>query len=1437
MRLLLEKPLCFSIINVYILLKNYYGCCGNFNILVKIISVRRTVLPIIIRDMLRRSCLSAALFFLMLHPLFAQENNYQFSQLDVSNGLSSNQINSIYKDTRGFMWFGTASGLNRYDGYEFKVYKHRRGDNGSLIDNYIEGMYAGPDNKLWIYTHLGFCEYDPVADRFSSNVINDLHSYGVFANNLKLIKGGAGGSYWFITADEGIYCYHPDTKKTAFYGAVGGSSIVLHSNSVSDVVTMDANIAWIIYTDGVIDKIDLQNHKILSRTAALADENTHRILNYRAVADSAQNLWIYVLSSAEGLFRLNTKTNVVSHFSRASGVLSLNSSVITSVVPKSADKIWVGTDSGGINIIDTKDNKVSYVMNRMDDQKSLRGNCALLYRDNTGIIWAGTFKEGISYYHPQIIKFPLVRHYMLDASSLPDEDVDCFAEDAAGNLWIGTNGGGLMFYNIKTKRYTVYKHNSADPNSLTNDVVVSLHIDHNNKLWIGTYFGGVDRMEGNRFVHYKHKDGAPGSISDDRVFTILEDASSRLWFGTFTGGLNIYDPKTDSFIHPRMAKLSDYTAKFYEDRQNNIWIARDRGIDVIESNGQHKQYVNEPGNNNSLVANDVNDILQDKTGLYWIATKEGLSILNARTGRFINLQDAQGLPSNNVKNILEDNEGHIWLSTTNGLAAISLARNNNGYTYQIHKYSEMDGLQGREFNVNAAFKTRNGSMIFGGPNGFNWFNPLNISTFSIKPQLTFTDFQVSNNSVNAGDTINGKVILVKSISYTHDITLTHSENAFSISFADCDYFNPGKITYQYKLEGFDTQWLTANGNLRRATYTNLDAGDYTFKVRAININQPGEQSAISMHIRILPPFWKTTFAYFLYLAAIAGILLYIRHRGIIKLKREFERNQEKLENERKIAREREEAHRLHELDLMKIKFFTNVSHEFRTPLSLIISPIDTLIKSCDKPEKVVQLQMIKRNGKRLLNLVNQLLDFRKMESKELKLNLQKDDIVGFISEVSASFTDMAEHNHINYLFESLAGPLCAKFDHDKIERILFNLLSNAFKFTASGGNISVLVNVLDQDAAEPEKKLLEIKVMDTGIGIPKEKQERIFEPFFQVNLPENMLNQGSGIGLSITHEFVKMHSGTIRVESEPDNGSCFIVQLPLNAEEDMQSAEPANRQISPSPKSAVPAQKTNKKPVVLLIEDNDDMRFYLKDNLKNTFNIVEAVNGREGWQKALALHPNLIVSDVSMPEMSGVELCKKIRDDYRTNHIPIILLTALTEEKDQLAGLTNGANDYITKPFNFEILLSKINGLLSMQENMKNTYQKQKEIQVEDMVIVSEDEKFLQNVFACIEKNLTNYNFSVEELSSQMALSRVSLYKKMLTLTGKTPVDCIRTVRLKKAVQLLEKSQLNIASIAYEVGFNNPTYFSKVFKDEYGSVPSEYIANLRKQEKEPAQID
>ncbi|TFF38922.1 hybrid sensor histidine kinase/response regulator transcription factor [Mucilaginibacter psychrotolerans] len=1366
---------------------------------------------------------------------FAQKDNYEFSRLDITNGLSDNQVNCIFKDSKGFVWFGTTSGLNRYDGSKFKVFKRDNKNPNSLSENHVVRIEQGPDDKMWVFTHNNISVYDPHTEKITNNIAAEAARYHVPTSQITHVRTDAEGRFWFVTNRAGLYCYNPATKTTLFYSTLSNSAAMLHANYVMDVLPTSQHSVWVLYNDAVLEELDTRANKVARSYDGFAKAIDARPRIYTMLMDNRRNLWISSEAAPIGAFCYNTVTNTLTHYSKDTPQARLNSNVINSVVQADDGKIWLGSDHGGLNIIDPKTNTVNYVVSKPDDAKSLSGNSLYLYKDNSGTIWAGTFKQGLNYYHSGIMQFPLYKHSTSDPKSMPYEDINSFAEDAKGNLWIGTNSNGLVYFNRTANTYTRFRHNPADANSLANDIIVRLYIDRNNKLWIGTYFGGLDCYDGSKFTHYRHNEKDPASITDDRIYTIMEDYKGGMWVGTFQGGFNVFDPKTNSFKHPKYPMHSEYTAFIYEDRDRNKWIGRDKGVDVIEyQTNTVRHYAAQPKNANSLVGNDVNAITQDKRGLIWIGTKDGLSILDTKTNNFLNIEEGVNLPANNVSNIIEDKQGKMWVSTTNGLAKIELSLVDGKYKFRLNNYNELDGLQGRAFNLYSAMRLKSGELVFGGINGFNIFDPNIVNTFKPKPRLIFTDLHVFNKNVTVGDTVNGGVVLTKALSETREITLAHSQNVFDIEFAACDYFNPDKVKFEYKLEGFDKNWITATDGNRKATYTNLDGADYVFKVRTQNALSGDD--TISLNITVMPPFFKSPLAYLGYFVVLIGGLLLIRHRGIQKIKQQFDARQAKMEAERKIAQEREEARRMHQLDLMKIKFFTNVSHEFRTPLSLILSPIDSLIKSAEKADQQNQLVTIKRNGKRLLNLVNQLLDFRKMEYNELKLSLKKGDVIQFINEVCGSFKDVASQKQIQFLVESEICAYVTDFDHDKIERILFNLLSNAFKFTPSGGHISVLLSLASPDETQPIQTMLEIKVIDTGIGIAKENQERIFERFFQDDLPENLLNQGSGIGLSITREFVKMQGGTIQLESEPEYGSCFTINLPIGVK-----CEEVQPVVEVQPEEAVPAMLKEpepagpgaaRKPTILLVEDNDDLRFYLKDNLKNSFHIVEAVNGKDGWQKALAMHPKLIVSDISMPEMNGIELCKKIKADSRTAEIPVLLLTALGTEQDQLAGLDSGANDYIVKPFNFEILLSKIHNSLRMQQTFKKTYQKQIEVKANDISVVSEDDKFLKAAFAYIELNITNLNFSVEELARHLNLSRVSLYKKLLTLTGKTPVDCIRTIRLKRAVQLLEKSKLSIANVAYEVGFNNAAYFAKVFREEYGILPSEYIAELKNKEKE-----
>ncbi|MEO7216383.1 MAG: ATP-binding protein, partial [Mucilaginibacter sp.] len=957
----------------------------------------------------------------------------------------------------------------------------------------------------------------------------------------------------------------------------------------------------------------------------------------------------------------------------------------------------------------------------------------------------------------------------------------------------------------------------------------------------------LDHFDGRKFIHYKHNDKVPTSIADDRVWNILEDSSKRLWIGT-AAGLQIFD-REKKILSPPFKQTdvrSPYISALIEDTKGNLWVGGYFGIDkILKNRGGVIHYNKKKNDPNSLINDDIHNITQDSRGLMWIATRDGLSILNPETNRFISLMKKDGLPDNQVSRVLEDKGGAMWLSTSNGLGRITVTPGNGTNKFQFESFDETDGLQGREFTVNAALKTNKGELVFGGSHGFNIFDPVGIHPNIDEPKLIFTGFQLFNKTIAANEAVDGHVILSKAISATREITLNHSENVFTIEFAALNFFNPSKITHQYIMEGFDKGWLTANNATRKATYTNLDGGNYTFKVRAIGRDGKWKPSYIKLNIKVLPPFWKSPIAYVIYLLLIAGTLFFIRRRGIQKIRRQFIAEKEKIvaEQEKFIAekekqeakliieQERQEIKRMQDLDQLKTKFLTNVSHEFRTPISLIMAPVEKMLTHADQEQKQ-QLGMIGKNARRLLNLVNQLLDFRKMEVQELKLHSKPGDIAKFINEIYLSFTDIAEQKEINFIFDTTIDSLFTDFDHDKIERILFNLLSNAFKFTLPGGQVSVLLNV-DGEASDAP---LEIKVIDTGIGIPLEKQGKIFERFFQHDIPESMINQGSGIGLAITHEFVKMHGGEITVESEPDRGSCFTVKLPFviytGEEIDLPSNadiynDAVNEIIHNEDKSIVKQPGSNKKQVVLLVEDNDDFRFYLKDNLKDVFFLIEASNGREGWQKALSQHPDIIISDISMPEMTGIELCRKLKKDKRTSHIPVVLLTALTGDEEQIKGLEIGANDYMTKPFNFEILLSKIKNILTLRDTYKRTYKKQMDVQLQEIPLENEDEKLLKNIVEYIELNILNDNLSVDELGRQMGISRGSLYNKVWMLTNKSPGEFIRSIRLKKAAYLLGNSQMTVSQICYEVGFNTPKHFTKMFKGEYNILPSAYVNSIR----------
>jgi signal transduction histidine kinase/ligand-binding sensor domain-containing protein/CheY-like chemotaxis protein/AraC-like DNA-binding protein len=1376
------------------------------------------------------------LFFMLLatNLLKAQNDQFQFSRLDINNGLSHNQVNSILKDSKGFMWFGTLSGLNRYDGYKFKIFKHSSSDTSSINDDYIVSISEGPGYKLWVETRNGFNIYDPATEKFSHDINGYLRSMAIPDAHITAIKKDRKGNFWFLHATMGLFKYDPKVRKVVHLTHSVSDTTSIYANTVSDLAQDSKGNIWLSYYSGVLERLNPQTYQVNYRCYAINKLPPGLNTSYKIYIDNQDDIWAFSPSYSSGVYYLNSQRTVLKHITKGIGPTHLNTDVISNVIQDDKNRVWIATDHGGINLLDKQDFKFRYLLNREDDNKTIGQNSIVfIYKDNTGIIWIGTYKRGVSYYHESIIKFAHYTHHLSDPNSLPFNDINSFAEDRNGNIWLATNGGGLVLFNRKTGSFKQYLHNPNDPNSLTNNVIVCMYIDHAQNIWLGTYFGGLDCFDGKTFKHYKHNDAIPTSISEDRICAIKEDSEHNLLVGTLAGGVNVLDSRTQTFSHYKYDPIenaihSNYVSSILEDRRKNLWIVTSYGVDVLmKKTRQFVHYIHDDKDPNSIVNNNTNNILEDSRGLVWLSTREGISIFNPETGKFTNIIKQDGLPDNTVIDLQEDKDHNIWVSTPNGLCNIIVDQTASGLKFHFINYNESDGLQGREFTENASFKTRSGELLFGGGNGFNIFKPADIHFNRSVPSLVFTDFEIFNESLSPGAKTNGHIILPQSITEAKSLRLKYNENSFSFDFAALNYFNPDKVRYQYKMEGFDKDWITADNKIRKATYTNLDAGDYTFRVRNSNGSGWNSQQLV-LNVSITPPFWKTIWAYMLYAAVIIGALLYLRRQGIRKLRLQFE-----------LEKERGEAQRMHELDLMKIRFFTNVSHEFRTPLSLIMAPVDKILKQVADPDIQRQLQLVNRNARRLLNLVNQLLDFRRMEYHELKLNEKTSDIIKFIKELAYSFNDIGEQKHITFMFDSEVDEFYTSFDHDKVERIIFNLLSNAYKFTPQGGQVSVLLNVLTPD--DKASSLLEMKIIDTGIGIPDDKKEKIFEPFFQNDIPGSMINLGSGIGLSITKEFVKLHKGRIFVESEFNQGSCFTVLLPVQQLDSslftdtslvLEHEEDYSLNASSRKSNANNPGRDARKPTVLLVEDNDDFRFYIKDNLKDAFNIIEADNGKKGWQKALAMHPNLVVSDISMPEMNGIDLCLKLKGDSRTSHIPVILLTALIGEEQQLKGLETGATDYMTKPFNFEILLSKIKNILSQQEYMRKTYTKQVEANPTEMHVDSPDELFIKKVLLLIDNNISNPNFSVEELSDDMFVSRYTLYKKILMMTGKTPNELVRQMRLKRAAQLLETGHLTISQIGHKVGFKSQKYFVKAFKAEFDTIPSRYAEKMQAQGRE-----
>jgi len=1388
------------------------------------------------KDPTRYRILLALLFFFLSYPTSPQSNipeKIQFKHLTKEEGLSDNSSWGMIQDRKGFIWIGTPDGLNRYDGRKFKIFKHSIDDPNSLGANSVQALWEDKSGVLWIGTlGGGLNKYNPEQENFTRYV--NPYDSSKLANSIITIYEDKSGILWIGMHHGGLNMFDSKSEKFITYKNIPDDSTSISNNIIWTISEDSKGNLWIGTVGGGLNKFNREN-KTFTRYLHNPKDPTslshNEVVNIREDKSGA----IWVSTSGGGLNKFTYKDDkqlpLFKHLKYDQNNPSgLPNNYIDYMLIDKNNVMWIGTEQGGLSrTISSLDDmsKLSFISYKHVplDQFSLSSNeIPYIYPDNSGLFWITTQGGGVNNFNLKQKQFRNYKQKQDDPLSLGGSNVTSVYEDKDGVIWIGTWDGGLNKWDRAKNKFAHYKHIPNDPTSLSTNRVTVIYEDKSGVIWVGTWNQGLNKFDKRtgKFYTYWHDPSNVKTISDNLIYSINEDKSGVLWIGTANGGLCTYDRESDSFIHfnykydsTNILSSTHSSSIYLVDKSGTLWISADDGglISVNFQNNEFIHYKHQPNNPNSLSNDVVTDVYEDKSGFFWIGTSGGgLNKFDKVNGLFRCYLTKDGLPSDNITGVLEDDNGNLWITTNDGLSKF------NPQLETFRNYDIEDGLS--SISLVKGCKIKTGEMILGSDKGFVVFYPDSIKDNTHVPPVYITDFYLFNKPVPIGyDSLSGRTILSKSIIECDEIELNYDDEVFSFEFAALDFQAPMKNMYAYIMEGFDKDWTYTDADRNLATYTNLDPGEYVFRVKGSNNDGYWNETGASIKIIILPPWWRTNLAYLIYFLLI-GSIIYVTWKAQLK----------RLKNKHEYEMSKFEAQKLHEVDELKSRFFTNISHEFRTPLTLILGPVKQMIEKLNEGKMKDDLGIVHRNANKLLELVNQLLDISKLESGNMKLQTVPQNIVPLVKALALSFTSYAERKTITLKFTSSEAEIVVYIDKDKIEKIITNILSNAFKFTPEGGTIEVTVRKDERNS--------NIIISDTGVGIPKEKISKIFDRFYQVDGSHTREQEGSGVGLSLTKELVELHRGKIEVESEEGKGSTFAVSIPLGKEhlspEEIVEKEKAqdfedeklkpvyDEEIERKCFHYVELYENESLPVLLLIEDNSDVRNYIKINLNNDYKVLEAVDGEDGWNKSVEQIPDLIVSDVMMPKMDGFKLCEKLKTDERTSHIPIILLTAKAAKEDKLEGYETGADEYIMKPFEPDELRARIKNLIQQRKRLHEHFKRQGIIDFEKSKIASIDKKFLQKALDIINKNISHSEFGVEVFAELLNVSRSVLHRKIVSLTGESPGDLIRYIRLKKASQLIEQKFGNITEISLEVGFNNPGQFARSFQKQFGVSPSTY---------------
>lgn len=1341
------------------------------------------------------------LFIFLLSQLTSSQNrdNLHFKNISTDMGLSNKMILTIKQDTTGFIWIGTAEGLNRYDGYEFKVFKHIPGDSTSLSASWVNCMLVTKSGELWIGTEKGISIYDPINETFNPcRVINDTNH---LLDNLR------------------IRSLYEDSK----------------------------GIIWIGTLEGLI-RVDRQSN-YMSYFSFVTDHNQRMANEIRRICESKSGfLW---LATFDGLYRMNIKDYSFERFeARHKLPHDPKNNLVSDIYISKSDpgKLYVGT-SQGLTIIEESSGKIletyrkEYSKISDDDVKSINRY------DESRLILATA--NGTSLFNIETKQFEIYNNDILDHTSLPNETVWCIHEDNQGNIWLGTSSG-IAILDKSRKPINVMRTIINENNLIKRIVVNDILVTSNSDIWL-TYNEGILRYDKNKNLIRKYK-GKEDGISHPIVKRIIEDSRGIIWIGT-NDGVNYYDPDIDRFrsldndangiplkyiydlkedkegdivanissgicfITPqfipgnkqisfkyRTAMIDkiitsvNYDVTYFDiDKKGNIWIGTiNEGLfRYNKSQDKFTQYKFDIKNPNSINSNRIYSIRIDAKGMIWVGTDMGLCRFNETTNSFTRFSNDSDL-SYSIRTLTSDMRGRLWIGSDNKLVMFDCEDN---LKIIINLFNDV-GLSELEFN--SFFNIENETIYMGGNGGVIFFQPDEIVLDMDKAPVVLTNFELWGKSLNKNlHDIQTK--FRQSLSSYKKIVLAHNENSFKLSFAMLNFSSSTNNKYAYRLKGYDEKMLIVETGENYVYYSNLPPGKYTFWVKGINPDGIWSDQVASLDILIKTPWWKTWWAYLLLLFTICSIFYFLYKLTINRLH---------LSNELKM--EKAERGKIEELDRIKMSFFTHISHELKTPLSLILGPIESLKESLNNERQHAQLDIMKQNAERLLRLINQIMDVRKIENEKMTLSLKRGEFISFVKKIFERFTDYTNRRNISYDFISYVETKDMFFDADKIEKILYNLISNAIKYTPNGGRIQVLINERERD--------LIVSVCDSGIGVAQENKKQIFENFYQVSARGFDNTYGTGIGLYLTKEFVQLHGGEITLNSQLGKGSEFEFTIPTNLLPSYTQTEtPGN-----FAEAEIDSSDHFLKYKVLIIEDNDDMIEFLKINLDDHYEIYTANNGEEGLRLVNEKFPDLVISDIMMPGIDGFEVCSSIKGNIVTSHIPVILLTAKNDEISRSEGYRRGADSYIYKPFSIKTLKVRINKMIELREQMQQTFRQKILSEPSEITIESENDRFINSLMKVIEQNMEDPYFGTKELCEKTNYSYQQVYRKIKALTGETINEFIRRVRLKRARQYLLQSDLRVSEIMYKVGFSSHSYFTKCFREYYGVSPTEYVEEKEK---------